>query len=29
MKKPNIVVFMTDQQLGDTINTDHQAKIPT
>lgn len=28
MKKPNIVVFMTDQQLGDTISSNHLAKTP-
>lgn len=27
-KKPNIVVFMTDQQLGDTILPGHPAKTP-
>lgn len=28
MKKTNIVVFMTDQQQGDTINSDHPALTP-
>lgn len=27
-RKPNILVFMTDQQLGDTIRSDHAAKTP-
>ena len=27
-KRPNIVVFMTDQQNGDTIRPDHMALTP-